>query len=173
MAALAIARALGPVDAPGREALRSFRALAYRMQPAGEIAGIRFVNDSKGTTVDAVRAGLEGLPGTLLLGLGGRNKGLDFAPLRAALGRVRCVFTYGESAPEIERALAGAARIESVRDLDDLVARALEIGRPGDTFLFSPGCTSFDMFRDAEHRGEEFDAAVRRVRARTEGARSS
>ena len=83
------------------------------------------------------------------------------------------MFTFGESAPEIERALAGAAHLERVRDLDELVARALEVGRPGDTFLFSPGCTSFDMFRDAEHRGEEFDAAVARARTRVEEARRS
>ena len=173
MAALAVARALGPVDEAVRAALREFQALRFRMQPLGEIAGIRFINDSKGTTVEAVRAGVEGLDGTLLLGLGGRNKDLDFTPLRAHLGRVRCVFTFGESAPEIERALAGAGHLERVRDLDELVARALELGRPGDTFLFSPGCTSFDMFRNAEHRGEEFDAAVRRARSRVEEARRS
>jgi UDP-N-acetylmuramoylalanine--D-glutamate ligase len=169
MAALAVARALGPVEGEVRAALRRFQGLRFRMQPAGEIGGIRFVNDSKGTTVDAVSAGVEGLPGTLLLGLGGRNKELDFTTLRPHLGRVRTVFVFGESAPEIERALAGAARLQRVRDLDEMVARALEIGGEGDTFLFSPGCTSFDMFRNAEHRGEEFDAAVGRARARVEG----
>lgn len=169
MAALAVARALGPVGEPVREALRRFRALPFRMQPEGSIAGIRFVNDSKGTTVDAVAAGLDGLPGTLLLGLGGRNKDLDFTGLRAHLGRVRAVLVFGEAAPEIERALAGAARLLRVRDLDEMLATALSVGAPGDTFLFSPGCTSFDMFRNAEHRGEEFTAAVLRARSRAEG----
>ena len=169
MAALAIARALGDVDDTVRAALRSFQPLAYRMQPAGQIAGIAFVNDSKGTTVDAVRAGVEGLTGPLLLALGGRNKDLDFAPLASSLEAVRVVFTYGEAAAEIEAALGGAARLVRVRDLDDLVARALELGHAGDTLLFSPGCTSFDMFRNAEHRGQEFDAAVARARARAEG----
>jgi UDP-N-acetylmuramoylalanine--D-glutamate ligase len=169
MAALAVARALGDVDDAVRAALRAFAPLPYRMQPAGTIAGIRFVNDSKGTTVDAVRAGVEGLPGPLLLALGGRNKELDFRPLAPALTGVRVVFTYGEAAAEIEAALAGAARLVRVADLDDLLARSLELGRPGDTLLFSPGCTSFDMFRNAEHRGEEFDAAVARARARVEG----
>lgn len=169
MAALAVARVLGPVDAGVRAALRRFEALPFRMQPAGEIAGIHFVNDSKGTTVDAVSAGVEGLPGTLLLGLGGRNKELDFTRLRPHLGRVRVVFVFGESAPEIERALAGAARLVRVRDLDEMLASALAMGEPGDTFLFSPGCTSFDMFRNAEHRGVEFDAAVERARVRRQG----
>jgi UDP-N-acetylmuramoylalanine--D-glutamate ligase len=171
MAALAVARVLGPVDGAVRRALAGFAPLPYRMQPAGEIAGIRFVNDSKGTTVDAVRAGVRGLPGPLLLGLGGRNKDLDFASLRPDLGAVRAALVFGEAAPEIEAALAGAVVLERVRDLDEMVARALQLGRPGDTFLFSPGCTSFDLFRNAEHRGQEFDAAVRRARTRTEEAR--
>jgi UDP-N-acetylmuramoylalanine--D-glutamate ligase len=165
MAALALARALGPVDDGVRAALRRFRGLRFRMQPAGVIDGIAFVNDSKATTVDAVAAAVAGLPGTVMLGLGGRNKGLDFRPLRAHLSRVRRVFTWGESAPEIEAALQGAAALERVRDLDELVARALIHGRAGDTLVFSPGCTSFDMFRNAEHRGEEFDAAVARAQA--------
>jgi UDP-N-acetylmuramoylalanine--D-glutamate ligase len=169
MAALAVARVLGDVGADVRAALHRFQGLRFRMQPAGEIGGIRFVNDSKGTTVDAVAAGLEGLPGTLLLGLGGRNKGLDFTGLRAHLGRVRAVFLLGESAPDIERALTGAARLIRVRDLDAMIEAALAAGQAGDTFLFSPGCTSFDMFRNAEHRGEEFDAAVERARVRVEG----
>jgi UDP-N-acetylmuramoylalanine--D-glutamate ligase len=171
MAALAVARTLGPVDEAVRRALRGFAALPFRMQPSGEIAGIRFVNDSKGTTVDAVRAGVRGLPGPLLLGLGGRNKELDFSTLRPDLGAVRVAFVFGESGPEIEAALRGAVTLVRVRDLDEMVARALELGRPGDTFLFSPGCTSFDMFRNAEHRGEEFEAAVRRARTRAEEAR--
>jgi UDP-N-acetylmuramoylalanine--D-glutamate ligase len=169
LAALAVARALGPVDATMRDALRGFHSLPYRMQPAGTIAGIRFVNDSKGTTPDAVRAGLLGLAGALLVGLGGRNKGLDFRVLRPHLGAVRAVLVFGEAAPEIEAALAGAARLERVADLDTMIARALALGQPGDTFLFSPGCTSFDMFQNAEHRGREFDAAVDRARTRAAG----
>ena len=166
MAALALARALGPVDDAVRAALGAFRGLPFRMQPAGAVGGIAFVNDSKATTVDAVAAAVEGLPGTVMLGLGGRNKGLDFTVLRPHLERVRIVFTLGEAAPEIEAALRGAAAFERVGDLDELVARALAHGRAGDTLVFSPGCTSFDMFRNAEHRGEEFAAAVERARAR-------
>ena len=71
MAALALARALGPVDDAVRAALGAFRGLPFRMQPAGAVGGIAFVNDSKATTVDAVAAAVEGLPGTVMLGLGG------------------------------------------------------------------------------------------------------
>ena len=168
MAALALVRALGPMNDAVRDALRGFQGLPFRMQPAGAIGGIQFVNDSKATTVDAVAAAVAGFPGTVMLGLGGRNKELDFTPLRQHLQRVRIAFTLGEAAPEIEAALAGAVAFERVRDLDQMVARALAHGRHGDTLVFSPGCTSFDMFRNAEHRGEEFDAAVERARTRAE-----
>lgn len=165
MAALAVCRALGVWRPTGRAALRSFAGLEFRMQPCGEIAGVRVVNDSKSTTVDSVRAALEGLDVPVVLAVGGRNKGLDFGGLRAALGRVRAVITYGEDGPAIAAALAGAARIvPAAADLDDVVARALDLAQPGDTFVFSPGCTSFDMFANAEARGHAFDAAVRRAR---------
>ncbi|UCE02288.1 MAG: UDP-N-acetylmuramoyl-L-alanine--D-glutamate ligase [Candidatus Latescibacterota bacterium] len=164
MAALAILAGLGLWEERARAALRTFRGLEFRMQSCGEISGIHFVNDSKSTTVESVRAAVRGMPGALLLALGGRNKGLDFRSLRDDLAAVRVVFLYGESAPQLARDLAGAAHLERVSDLDALLRRALEIGQPGDTLLFSPGCTSFDQFDNAEHRGREFDAAVERVR---------
>jgi UDP-N-acetylmuramoylalanine--D-glutamate ligase len=164
MAALAILAGLGLWQERARSALRDFHGLEYRMQSCGDIGGIHFVNDSKSTTVESVRAAVRGMPGNLLLALGGRNKGLDFRALGHDLEAVRVVFLYGESAQQIGRDLSGAARLEPVTDLDALVRRALELGQPGDTLLFSPGCTSFDMFDNAEHRGREFAAAVQRVR---------
>lgn len=161
MAALAIVRGMGLWREAARSALRSFGALEFRMQDCGRIAGIRFVNDAKSTTVDSVRAAVQGLPGPLLLAMGGRNKGLDFRPLRTALAGVRRLFVFGEAADELTRALAGAVEIETLADVEAVVARALEIGHAGDTLLFSPGCTSFDQFHDAEERGRAFSAAVR------------
>ena len=164
MAALAVVQGLGHWQETGRAALAGFAGLEYRMQDRGTVGGIRIVNDSKSTTVESVRAAVRGLPGPLLLALGGRNKGLDFRSLRADLGSVRAVLVYGEAAGQIMGDLQDAARIVPVADLDELLERALQLGSPGDTLLFSPGCTSFDMFRNAEHRGHEFDAAVARAR---------
>jgi len=164
MAALAVVHGLGGWDDAAVAALRGFAGLEFRMQDRGIVGGIRVVNDSKSTTVESVRAAVRGLPGPLLLALGGRNKGLDFSPLRADLAAVRAVLVYGEAADEIARELGDAARSVRVRDLDDLVRTALALGQPGDTLLFSPGCTSFDMFQNAEHRGHAFDAAVERAR---------
>ena len=164
MAALAVVRGLGLWNAAAREGLRRFAGLEYRMQPCGEIAGVRIVNDAKSTTVESVRAAVRGVDGPVLLALGGRNKGLDFAALRGDLQAARVVLLFGEAADDLARQLAGAAPLQRVGTLDDLLRRALELGRPGDTLLFSPGCTSFDMFRNAEERGHSFAAAVERLR---------
>ena len=174
MAALAVVRGLGLWNAAARQGLRQFAGLEYRMQPCGEIGGIRIVNDAKSTTVESVRAAVRGVRGPVLLALGGRNKGLDFTALRADLQAARVVLVFGEAAPDLERELAGAAPLQRVGTLDELLRRALELGRPGDTLLFSPGCTSFDMFRNAEERGHRFAAAVERLRLERsrEGSRS-
>lgn len=166
MAALAIVRGLQLWKQPAREALRTFRGLEFRMQDCGCVGGLRFVNDAKSTTVESVRAAVEGLPGPLLLAMGGRNKGLDFAELRNVLGRVRRLFVFGEAAPELEQVLEGAAQIERLANVDAIVRRALQVGRAGETLLFSPGCTSFDSFHDAEERGRAFAAAVHAARSR-------
>ena len=161
MAALAVVRALGLWTAAARDGLRRFPGLEYRMQPCGEISGVRFINDAKSTTVESVRAAVRGLPGTLVLAVGGRNKGLDWSALGADLAHVRAVLVFGEAADEITRQIGDAAVVSRVGDLVELVQRALELARPGDTVLFSPGCTSFDMFQNAEQRGAAFSAAVR------------
>jgi UDP-N-acetylmuramoylalanine--D-glutamate ligase len=156
--------ALGAWSTAGVVALRGFRGLEFRMQPCGTIQGIRFLNDSKSTTVESVRAAVRGLDEPLILAMGGRNKGLDFAPLRDTLQHVRRVLVFGEAAPEIEAALRDVVTVERVADLQQVVQRALESARHGDTVLFSPGCTSFDMFDNAEARGRAFADVVERER---------
>ncbi len=165
MAALAVVCGLGRWNDAARDAWATFEGLEFRMQDCGRIGGVHFVNDAKSTTVDSVRAAVEGLRGPLLLAMGGRNKGLDFRTLRDALTSVRRLFVFGEAAPELEAALSGVVDVERVPDVGAVVARAVEIGRPGETLLFSPGCTSFDQFHDAEERGRAFAAAVEHARA--------
>jgi UDP-N-acetylmuramoylalanine--D-glutamate ligase len=166
MAALAILRGLGLWTQAARQALHTFHGLEFRMQDCGTVGGLRFVNDAKSTTVASVRAAVEGLPGPLLLAMGGRNKGLDFGALRTVLAHVRRLFVFGEAAPELQEVLDGVLEIEPVADVEAVVRRALQVGRPGETLLFSPGCTSFDSFHDAEERGRAFDTAVRAARSR-------
>src|SRR5215471_16882318 len=163
LAALAAADCLGTPDAAIQSALSSFAGLPHRMQLVARAGGVAWVNDSKGTNVDATRKSLEGYPdGTVLLILGGRDKHGDFAALTPVLRRTtRRVLTVGEAAPVVEAALAGVVPTERAFDMERAVAKAAELARPGDTVLLSPACASFDQYHNFEERGEHFRALAR------------
>jgi UDP-N-acetylmuramoylalanine--D-glutamate ligase len=162
LAALALGDVAGLPRAAMFETLRQFTGLAHRSQWIADVAGVRYVNDSKGTNVGATVAAIDGLPGTLVLLAGGDGKGQDFAPLAAACrSRVRAVVLIGRDAPRIEAALAAVCPTARCATLEDAVREAARRAEPGDTVLLSPACASLDMFRDYAHRGDVFAAAVR------------
>jgi UDP-N-acetylmuramoylalanine--D-glutamate ligase len=165
LAALAAAECLGTPAAATASALSHFGGLPHRTQLAAEGGGIRWVDDSKGTNVDATAKSLEGYPeGSVLLILGGRDKHGDFASLRPVVGRMaRLVLTIGEAAGTVEEALDGAAPIERCETMERAVRRAAELARPGDTVLLSPACASFDQYANFEERGRHFAALARKV----------
>jgi UDP-N-acetylmuramoylalanine--D-glutamate ligase len=133
------------------------------------VNGVRFYNDSKATNVQAVRAALESFDSGIFLILGGRFKGGDFRDLRDLVTRkVKGVFALGESRELVRDALASAAPVEIVNDLETAVAEAHRRASPGDVVLLSPAGSSFDMFRDYRDRGERFRAAVQRLAAERE-----
>jgi len=167
LAALLLVRGPGLVSYDqARAGLGEFRALPHRMELVGEKRGVRFYDDSKATNVDSVVAGVDGFPAPFWLIAGGRDKGGSYAPLVAALRRGTCrkVLLIGEAAPLIERALdgsgIGALRMSS---LEEAVAVAAQAAASGDAVVLSPACSSYDMFRNYEHRGQAFRAAVEAV----------
>jgi UDP-N-acetylmuramoylalanine--D-glutamate ligase len=170
LAALALTLPLEiPLDAL-REALRAYPGLEHRLEPCGEVGGVEFVNDSKATNVNSLEVALGSFPRPVVLIAGGRDKGQDFAPL-AALVRERAhrVVLIGEGAAAIERAWGpGGVAIERAGSLAEAVERAFRAAQPDGTVLLSPGCASFDMFRDYEDRGRRFKAEVARLAAEVE-----
>jgi UDP-N-acetylmuramoylalanine--D-glutamate ligase len=111
--------------------------------------------------VGAVLAALDGFPEPVVLIAGGKDKGVDFRPLRAALGRkARAVVLLGEASGRMAMELAGAAPITVAGTLAQAVCAAAEAARKGDAVVFSPACSSFDMFHNFEERGEAFRKAV-------------
>ena len=161
LAALALAEGAGLELDGCLAALREFPGLAHRTQWVADIAGVRWINDSKGTNVGATIAAVEGLRGPLIVIAGGDGKGQDFSPLVPAFaGKVRHTVLIGRDADRLGKALAGACTTEFADDLADAVARAARIAMPGDTVLLSPACASLDMFRDYTHRGDVFVTAV-------------
>jgi UDP-N-acetylmuramoylalanine--D-glutamate ligase len=162
LAALALGEAAGLPMPQMLEALESFSGLPHRSQWIAEVAGVRYVDDSKGTNVGATRAAVAGMPGPLVMIAGGQGKGQDFTPLAQAFrGKVRHAVLIGADAPALAAALEGVCGIERAASMPEAVAAASRSARPGDTVLLSPACASFDMFRDYGHRGDVFAAAVR------------
>jgi UDP-N-acetylmuramoylalanine--D-glutamate ligase len=143
------------------QAVCGFRGLEHRMCLVRELDGVAWYNDSKGTNVGSVIKSLAGLPSPVTLIAGGKDKGGDYQLLRPALqGKVVELILLGEAAERIEQALAGCCRIHRVIDLREAVELARRLTPGTGAVLLSPGCSSFDMFRSFEERGEVFTRAV-------------
>lgn len=172
LAAVAVAYCLEVPTAAIQKALTGFRGLPHRTELVAEADGVRWVNDSKGTNVDATLKSLEGRPAkSVVLILGGRDKHGDFARLAASVSRAaRAVLTIGEAAPVIEAALAGSASLESCGTMEAAVARAAELAGPGDTVLLSPACASFDQYANFDERGRHFAELARRATEERHGS---
>jgi UDP-N-acetylmuramoylalanine--D-glutamate ligase len=164
VAAAAIARSAGArIDAVA-EAVTAFRGLPHAMELVATLDGVRFVNDSKATNVEAARRSIESVERGLVVVMGGRFKGGDFRDLIAPLAaRQAVVVAIGEAADRIAGALAGAVRVERAGSMADAVATAYALAPPDGTVVLAPACSSFDMFRDYAERGEVFTAEVRRL----------
>jgi UDP-N-acetylmuramoylalanine--D-glutamate ligase len=158
-------------------ALRKFRGLPYRMRLAAEIGGVRYYEDSLATNPAAAAAAIRAFDRHIVLIAGGQRAGAsaeDFRPMAEALSErpVRGVLVIGAMAPHIAAAVEAAripAPVVRCGTLDAAVRRAREIARPGDVVAFSPGCESFDQFRDYRERGDRFFELVSAL-AREAGA---
>jgi UDP-N-acetylmuramoylalanine--D-glutamate ligase len=148
-------------------AVRTFRAVEHRLEFVRRVNGIDFYNDSKATSVDATLKALEAFPGNLWVILGGKDKGLDYAPLRSPLGaKAHAALLIGAAADKIAGQLNSAVPLVRAQTLDAAVAHAFVNGAPGDTVLLAPACASFDQFQSFEHRGEVFKQLVNRLGAK-------
>jgi UDP-N-acetylmuramoylalanine--D-glutamate ligase len=164
LAAVAIGHLAGVAPPAMEEAVSVFSGLEHVMEPAGEIRGVRFVNDSKATNVEAARSSIENVPGPLVPIIGGHFKGGSLAALRDVIGRrARAVVAIGEARPLVHEALAGVVPIGDAATMRDAVLAAFEAAKPGDTVLLAPACASFDMFADYSERGRAFREEVARL----------
>lgn len=163
LAAWLAARAVGVDDLAVQIAFGSFLGLPHRMVLVREREGVRYVNDSKGTNVDATLKSLEGFPPTsVLLILGGKDKAGEFERMRSIISeKTRYVITIGKAADRIAAALEGSATIVPAGDMQHAIDWASKHAKAGDTVLLSPACASFDQYRNFEHRGEHFEELVR------------
>ena len=163
LAAWLAARAVGVDDVDVQIAFGTFAGLPHRMVLVRELDGVRWINDSKGTNVDATLKSLEGFDeSSVILILGGKDKAGEFERMRELVqSKARAVLTIGKAADRIAEALDGTTEIVAANDMDGAVKWARENAKSGETVLLSPACASFDQYRNFEHRGEHFEQLVR------------
>jgi UDP-N-acetylmuramoylalanine--D-glutamate ligase len=162
MAALLLALGVGADPEACRQVLANFKGLPHRLQRVAEVGGVEFYDDSKGTNVGAVARSLAHFHQPVILIAGGRDKDSDFSLLSPHIKEhVKALVLLGETREQLSRVWQGLAPAFQVRDLEEAVARAWDLARPGEVVLLSPACASFDMFQDYAQRGETFQRLVR------------
>jgi UDP-N-acetylmuramoylalanine--D-glutamate ligase len=170
-AALTVGIAAGVKIESMRETVKRFDPVEHRLEFVDEIAGVRFYNDSKATSVDATLKALEAFandPGKVVLLLGGRGKKAPYAPLAPLVrAKVRKLVLIGEDAETIASELGDKAPFERASDMQDAVTRSFSAAEKGDVVLLAPACASFDMFESFEHRGIVFKQNIADLKARS------
>ena len=172
MAAAAVAHLAGVSPAAMTSAVEGFTGLEHALEPVAEVGGVRFVNDSKATNIEAARRAIESFDKGLVVILGGKFKGGDFADLADALAaRQAAVVSIGESRPLIAEALGARLGVHEAQDMRGAVRQAFALAGPGGTVLLAPACASFDMFRDYAERGTVFKQETRKLEEEWNGTR--
>jgi UDP-N-acetylmuramoylalanine--D-glutamate ligase len=164
MAAVTVGAIAGAAPPAMTAAVESFRGLEHAMELVADIGGVRFVNDSKATNVDAALHSIESFDAGLVPIIGGRFKGGDLGLLREPLRRrAKAVVAIGEARPLVREALAGAVEVREAETFKDAVESAWAFAKPDGVVLLAPACASFDMFRDYADRGRQFKELVRKL----------
>ena len=177
IAATAVATIAGVAPSAMTTALKGFHGLEHVMEPVATIRGVRFVNDSKATNVEAARRSIESFDGPVIAIIGGQFKGGDLRELREALVERRgAVVAIGDAAPRVRAALEDVVTVRDARSMPDAVRQGYELARAGlsaaalaeaeasakaGVVVLAPACASFDWFRDYAERGQVFKEAVR------------
>jgi len=167
--ALAVLALIEPLEVPFpalKNGLVEFAGLPHRSEFLGEKDGVRWYNDSKGTNIDACCKAIESMSCPVVLIAGGIAKGADFGSMRSVVEKhVKLLVLIGRDRDQIAQQLDGVADIVMADDLQEAVSIAHQHALSGDAVLLSPACSSFDMFRNFEDRGEQFAATVEEVLA--------
>lgn len=144
------------------KAVNSFKSIEHRLEFVREINGVIYINDSKATSMSAVMSALKSFDKNIILIMGGRNKGIDFKPLKSIIEeRVKKLILTGEASEDLNKMIEVSNKI-IIKDFTEAFNYAKKIAVNGDTVLLSPGCASFDSFKNYEERGKYFKDLVNR-----------
>lgn len=143
------------------EILKNFKGIEHRMEEVASHDGIRYINDSKSTTIASLQWALGRVKQNAVLIMGGKHKGGDFSVLETSIRqKVKSLILIGEATPLIERAFSKTVSITKAPSLQDAVKQARQAAGPGGTVLFSPACASFDMFQNYQDRGQKYKEII-------------
>ncbi|GHB33444.1 UDP-N-acetylmuramoyl-L-alanine--D-glutamate ligase [Mongoliitalea lutea] len=162
MMALLAAKAVGVSEVSTRKSIQTFQNAAHRMEPIGSINGVTFINDSKGTNVDATAYALDSFKSPLVWIAGGVDKGNDYSVLYPIIeGKVKALVCLGKDNSKLKKAFgAHISQIQETEDMCEAVKLSMELAVAGDIVLLSPACASFDLFKNYEDRGNQFRESV-------------
>jgi UDP-N-acetylmuramoylalanine--D-glutamate ligase len=168
LAAVCVARLAGVSAEVIRGTVRSFKAVAHRLEFVADVRGVAYYNDSKATNVDATMKAVASFDDGIHLILGGKDKDSDYTQMAALLKeRVKVVYTIGSAAEKIEHQLRGVVKMKSAGTMAVAVQDAAASAVPGDVVLLAPACSSFDQFDNYEHRGRVFRELVHALQVET------
>lgn len=163
-AAFAILSRLGVPWKKFWEGVKTFTRPAHRIEWVAEIGGVHYINDSKGTNLAATVHAVETVGEGVVLLAGGHLKEPTFKPWEEALkGRVKGIVAYGKSGKQLQEELGHAYAIYPVSDIGEATRKAKSLASAGDTILLSPGCASYDQFKNYEERGNAFKREVKEL----------
>jgi len=164
MAAIMAALGCGCPQADIIKAIKEFRGLPHRIEYVLEKNGIRFYDDSKGTNVDAVLRAIESFREPIILLLGGRDKEGNFEALIPSIRKnVKETVLFGEASEKINEMIGNAVKTTMQKTLKTALQVAFEHASSGDIVLLSPGCASFDEFKNYKERGTRFQEWVKQL----------
>ena len=146
-----------------KNVFRTFKGIPHRIEYVTTFMGVDYINDSKATNINSVIVAIKTYNKPTILLLGGVNKGVDFGLLIPHIknSNIKTILAYGEASEQIKSAIGDAVRLFTINDLNSAVKNAHSIAQPGDVVLLSPGCASFDQFKNFEDRGNFFKSTVR------------
>lgn len=162
--AAALAKVVSIDDRFIKSGICSFSGLPHRLEFVDSINEVGWYNDSKSTTAESVAVAVSAFEHGVHLIAGGKDKGCDFAVVNDAIkAHVKGIILIGEAASRMEKQWNGLAPIYQCKTLKDAIDTANEKAKPGDNVVFSPGCSSFDMFTSYEERGAIFRQLVKEL----------
>ena len=164
LAAVSAASVMGASEAGILEALKNFKGIEHRLEHVANVNGVDFINDSKATTISSVEWALKSLEENIVLIMGGRYKGGDFGLLKGLVEKkVDYIISIGEARPQIKDGLDRVKPIFEAGSFSQAVSESFKRAKKGGRVLLSPGCSSFDMFKNYEERGKVFKDIVKEI----------